>query len=180
MFVLHHYAPDRYGQDQEATWKGLALCRAVPGVQVMDVIAYSDVSRSVEMEKLWGRGQSIVDVDMDIAIHPWHLSEFDRCSEQACVFAHYINGSDAPGRKPVLCHRHKVGDVETPIEEGEEWAEFVGPALLRIRPELQASIVPRPAVPRVHFHDYDHYLSERLGNRFHVHWPAVAHHHLWM
>lgn len=178
--ILHHYVEGRRPEDQKVTWDGLDLCRKHPYTTVIDVAAYSDTSWAEELEKLWDRGMSIVNVDMDIAIHPWHLDEFAKCQEQACTFAYSINFAYLPERQPVLVHRVREGTSERNLEVGEEWADFIGEGLMRIRPELQASIVPTPRVPQVSFRDQDWYLCERLGVQWHVHWPAVAHHHLWL
>ena len=178
--ILHHYVPSARPEDQAVTWAGLALIRENPRWRVVDVAAYSDYSWATELEKLWDLPGSIVNVDQDIAIHPAHLQIFETCPHDACVFAYYVNYANLPHRDPRPVHRVRVGDHEPHITEGEEWADIAGGGLYRLREPVRRLVTATPRVPHVTYRDQDWMLSVRLGVRWHVHWPAVAHHHFWL
>lgn len=160
--------------------RGLDLCREYPHWQVHDVPSGDEYSWAEALEKLWGHGRILVNVDMDMAVHPWHIQDLESCSYSKCAFAHYINGTLEPERTPTLVHRRMVGGELVPISEGDDWASFIGPGLCKISAAVQDTVIATPRVPHVAHRDLDGALCDRLGGLWHIHWPAVAHHHVWL
>ena len=126
---------------------------------------------------LWGKGEDIAIIEHDMAVHPLHLEELARCEAEACVFADYIATSRTGKFAPELAHRNRRGNVEQVIDFGAETANRVSLGVARIRVSVQEAVMPTPRVPQVAYNDLAWCLSERLDIDWHVHWPAVAHHH---
>jgi hypothetical protein len=121
--------------------------------------------------------QRIIIVEQDMAVHPLQIDELDQCLYPACVFAYYVGNTRDGQVRPELAHRKLVDGAEVPITEGDTFADRVSLGLAKIDPEAWRGVIRRPVIPNVSWRSLAWELSVALAVQWHVHWPAVAHHH---
>ena len=177
MLIFAPFVRGHRDGDRKAARAGLELIKQHPAWTVLEWECRGPYDYADGLEYALGLGLPTVIVEHDMAVHPWHIAQFEACSAKACVFAYYVGNTRHGQVTPELAHRAVGGKVELPIVEGITSAHRVSLGLAKISPELYAAIVPTPRVPHVPYTDLAWQLSVRLDAEWHVHWPAVAHHH---
>lgn len=178
MLVLHHRNPENRPEDQASTFAGLKLAENLPGMRIVHAASTDPYDYAKALEKALGEGDDLAVVEGDLAVMPHHLLELQRCMQPLCVFAYYIYPLRGEVRVPEIVHWDAPDRIKGPIREGDHWAMVVGLGLARMRREGLSGVVARPIIPQVLWRDVAASLSARIARPWHVHWPAVVHHHL--
>lgn len=156
-----------------------------PGLRIVDIppqlarVGYVNVVRAA-----WCTVEDLVVVEHDIVPTAAALASFDTCEHPLCAVAYLIH-RDTLGPLtggPVYVHRAGIAGQLEWIREGDLWADRVGLGLTRIRWEARALAGwPDDRAGQLTYENLDEQLSgwlaDRLGTRWHVHWPAVEHLH---
>ena len=177
MLIFAPFVRGHRDGDRAAARAGLELCKQHDGWTVLEWECRGAYDYADGLEYALGLGLETVIVEHDMAVHPWHITELENCSSSACVFAYYVGTTRSGDVAPELAHRLVAGGLEIPIAEGIAQAHRVSLGLAKIAPSALEKIVATPRVPKVNYTDLAWMLSVRLDTTWHVHWPAVAHHH---
>ena len=106
------------------------------------------------LTEVWGFGADVAICEHDIVPTTAQVMELELCPEYVCAYDYQVS-------------KHKC------------WSQVkgaLGLGLCRFRVAAQSSILARPAVPQVPWHDLGSALGQRLG-AVHVHYPPADHRH---
>jgi hypothetical protein len=179
VIIFHPYVPGHREGDQRACIEGLEDQRIIGRRTIIDVeISGVDVlDYAKALDKALLEQTDLLVVEQDMAFSDEQVAELEECKHPLCVFAYYV-GNTREGRiAPELAHRYLADGTEVPIPNGARLADRVSLGFARMKPEAFKGVIATPVVPRVHYRDLAWCLSVRLAQPWHVHWPAMAHHH---
>ena len=163
--------------DRAANLAGLELVRELGIYTVLPWPCDSPLAYATGLEWARERYDRIITVEHDMAVHPLQIAELATCPHPECVFAYYVGNTRDGDVTPELAHRKLVDGKEVPIVEGDKFADRISLGLAKIDAAAWEGVRARPMVPRVSWRSLAWELSVRLSDQWHVHWPAVAHHH---
>jgi hypothetical protein len=91
--ILHSYSRKR-PEDQEETWRALEEIRQ--SYTVVDELCEGPYGYHDAIAKYWGKGRTILSVEMDIVPTLFDVEEILSCPETHCYFPHRISGTPEP------------------------------------------------------------------------------------
>ena len=146
--------PGHRPADQAATWEALHQVALDTAIRLHHFRCADAHDYARALNDLWGHGVDIVVCEHDIVPTPVQVMELELCPEYVCAYDYQVSK-----RK---CWSQVEGSL--------------GLGLSRFRVAAQSSIVARPAVPQVPWHDLGSALGLRLG-AVHLHYPPADHRH---
>ena len=152
--LLHPYVPGLRPSDQAPCWDALHQVALDTAVKVHHFRCAGAHDYARALNELWGHGVDIIICEHDIVPTSVQVMELEICPENFCAFDYFVS-------------KHKC------------WSQVkgaVGLGLCRFRVAAQSSIVARPRVPQVPWHDLGSALGLRLGP-VHLHYPLADHRH---
>lgn len=117
-------------------------------------ICSTPYSYAIQLDTLFGWGADVAICEHDVVPTSVQVMELEVCPEQFCAFDYRVS------------KHHCWSQVKGAI----------GLGLCRFRVAAQKSIIARPRVPVVPYHDLGSALGERLAP-VHLHYPLADHHH---
>ena len=125
------------------------------------------------LDEWWYRPLTLLVVEHDMILEPWHLAELVDCSAGLCSQAYSIHRG--PGRLDHYCHANPGNVDGTPawVRHGEPFATFSGLGCAKLTWPARRHV----SIPRATWQDLDHTVSTRLRQTWHLHWPGVEHAH---
>lgn len=152
--LLHPYVPGHRPADQAPCWEALHQVALDTAVRVHHFICSTPYSYAIQLDALFGFGADVVICEHDIVPRTCQVMELELCPEDFCAYDYRVS-------------KHKC------------WSQVkgaIGLGLCRFRVAAQSSIVARPRVPQVPYHDLGSTLGLRLGP-VHLHYPLADHRH---
>ena len=127
--------------------------------------------------KYWEQPLSIVAIEHDVEVTDSQVNELLACKYSLCAFAYPIHWASSGNPNEVFPHT-KNG---TPIEPGEEWAEWSAIGCLKMTPESRIAPLLECTWRRV-----EDAINAAVSGPFHIHWdydedgiPSGLPHHHW-
>jgi len=199
VLLVHPYRPDA---DPRTVPTWTVLRRLGPPWQgrILHICSPNPSDYDAALRQWWGR-DDLVTVQQDIEPSVGVLGALGRCPHPLCAVAypipHLPDPTAAtlaiPGRSapPGMTWAHRVVDDPADpegrqrwIDAGEEWADLVDLGCARMRRGVQESVPPDwGPVPATVLGDpplgdlLSRYLYGRGIGPWHIHWPAIPHHH---
>jgi carbohydrate-selective porin OprB len=179
VLIFHPYVAGVRPGDQAACWAGLEDCRKRGHWRIEDfeIAAGDKTAYARALDAMLAFGEDVTVVEHDMAIHYDQIRELEECEHPLCVFAYYVGNSWHGTVVPELAHRYMQFGEENIIPFDSRLADRVSLGVARFKAGALDHVVQRPRVPRVAYTDLAWRLSVVIDRPWHVHWPAVAHHH---
>jgi hypothetical protein len=136
-----------------------------------------DYSRA--WQQWWQTSHALIGVEHDHDPTDEQITELLDCPHPFCVFA-YLLHIPSTGGPSHYAQRHGGTNYGEWIEQGEEWCDFSGIGLCKIKPEARVRRLESSS-----WQEVDCRISDATDCKVHVHWKrdeqgnptGIAHHH---
>lgn len=137
--------------------------------RVHDPVLIHPVDYALAVGAFWGTDLAIVNVEHDHPLTPKLVGDLLACPHPLCTHAYlmhipcdYYAHSRDPG-----------GNSGAWIVERDEWAAWSGIGFCKITPQARLT----DTLPVDHWRGVEIQVNQSVRGPFHVHWPAIPHHH---
>jgi hypothetical protein len=172
VIVLHAFSPSTPAVRQRATWTTLELLRRHGRHVMIDWPCLRETDYAEGISWCWNRGEVLCVLEHDLVPELEHLVELEACTQPICTQAYELHTSGGEA----YAFRVREDGVLRWGREGESWADYFPLGCTRFSVAAQQRLASSWALAGG-WHGVDHWLSEALGQRAHVHWPAIRHVH---
>ena len=119
------------------------------------------------LSSIWD-GPTFVNLEHDLEVTDEQIAELLECPQPLCSWAYQMHWISTHLAADVYAHSNN-GQL---IAEGAEWADWSAIGLIKIAPE--ARIAP---LRQVVWGQVEQAIAEAVSGPWHMHWPAITHHH---
>lgn len=129
------------------------------------------------LAKYWDSDLTIVNLEHDLEVSDEHAQALIDCPHPACSWAYLVHWASTGLRSDVIAAGHGRRDPHSNpdpefIREGEEWAAWSAIGLVKLTAEARIGSLRREPWQRLELSVHD-----AVKRPWHMHWPAVPHHH---
>lgn len=137
---------------------------------VVPVLCVGDFDYSRGLASAWATGKTVVNVEHDLEVSDDLIAALVDCPEPLCSWAYLVYPVSGIHDGPA--YPFTAGNPGPWIREGEQWADWAAPGFIKVRPDARTG-----PLPEKHWLGVEAATNFHTPGRWHIHWPAVEHHH---
>lgn len=152
---------------------------------VLDVVCVEDTDYGQAVASVWGGGVTVVNIEHDMQVTDDLIDALLDCPHPLCSWAYRVYPVST--MRPAPMWAHAVAQTQNGrllswpnfsvtarwISEGEQWADFSAIGFCKITPAAMADLIETGASWRW----VEMAVNAAVTGPWHLHWPAVEHHH---
>lgn len=184
VLLLHCYSPHERPEDQVATWEFVEKVREErPGIKIVDIPCTSEGDYPRAWAENWDFDGTLVNLEHDLVPTLQVLDELIDCPSKLCTQAYKIYPLSTALDREVFVQRLASKDevrFDRWVLEGDAHADYTGLGLAKLEAEVRSTIPTSNIERYASWKGFDFSLSNLFhvqGKRWHIHWPAIPHHH---
>lgn len=138
--------------------------------RVRPVECRGDFDYSHGLAEAWASDLTVVNVEHDLEVDDDIIGRLVDCPEPLCAQTYLVHAASGIHDAPAYPYVERQPGPW--VRVGAEWAEWAAPGFIKARPEARVN-----PLPEKHWMGVEQATNACIRGRWHLHWPAVEHHH---